>query len=147
MIEFFVVGQPVAQGSKVIRYRGKYPALADDNANELKRWRRRVALLAASEMRGRPFIEGEVELRLVFWLYRPKNAPKSRPPTAAKKPDVDKLERAIFDSLTGVVYRDDAQVTDVWSRKKVSGPGQPMGVHIAVRSAGCDELPNGIHHP
>lgn len=135
VIEFFAPGQPVPQGSKKISFRGKWPVLIDDNANELKRWRRRVALLAASEMRGRPLIEGEVQMRLVFYLYRPKSAKPTDTPTAAKVPDWDKLERAVGDALTGVVFRNDAQVTWCFTRKVVAAHGKPMGVHIAVRPA------------
>lgn len=140
VIEFVVVGKPIPQGSKVIRYRGRYAALADDNANELKPFRRRVAMLAHMQMQGRPLMQGPVQMRLVFKLYRPKNASKANPPTAAKKPDNDKLQRAVYDALTGVVYRDDAQVVDVWSRKMVAEEGEPMSVQIAVRELSAAEL-------
>jgi Holliday junction resolvase RusA-like endonuclease len=44
-------------------------------------------------------------------------------------PDLDKLVRAILDSLTGVVWRDDAQVVDIVARKVYA---ETPGVDIAI---------------
>jgi Holliday junction resolvase RusA-like endonuclease len=45
------------------------------------------------------------------------------------KPDVDKLMRAVFDALSGVVFEDDAQVVE-GSFKKAFGSPARMDVRI-----------------
>ena len=45
------------------------------------------------------------------------------------KPDLDKLERAIGDALTGIVFRDDSQIA-WWSVWKVYG--EPARAHIEI---------------
>jgi Holliday junction resolvase RusA-like endonuclease len=75
-------------------------------------------------------------------------------------PDVDKLERAIFDALTDVVYVDDSQVIDAINSKRyaVPTPGDDgVGVRIVVRRVNvqlaCDlppqlrQRPNAEHAP
>ncbi len=56
-----------------------------------------------------------VALRLDFIFRRPDSAKKRRHPSV--KPDIDKLCRAVLDSLTGVAYLDDAQVVSMSSTK------------------------------
>lgn len=50
------------------------------------------------------------------------------------KPDVDKLLRAFLDALTGVVWKDDSQVTDAITRKRYAVPVGPDddGVRAAI---------------
>jgi Holliday junction resolvase RusA-like endonuclease len=57
-----------------------------------------------------------VELVADFYVRRPKGLPK-RWVHAIKKPDLDKLLRAIGDGLTGVVWRDDSQVISISATK------------------------------
>lgn len=46
------------------------------------------------------------------------------------KPDLDKLERAVLDALTGVVYDDDSRVCRVVKQKKFAGSGHDVGVWL-----------------
>lgn len=46
-----------------------------------------------------------------------------------KKPDVDNVEKAIFDGMNGVVWRDDVQAVDVVKRKRYA---ETPGVHVQV---------------
>ncbi len=45
-----------------------------------------------------------------------------------RKPDLDKLTRALFDALSGVLMDDDAQVDTLHTRKRTAEPGEPAGV-------------------
>jgi Holliday junction resolvase RusA-like endonuclease len=71
-----------------------------------------------------------VELTLEFTFLRPPSAPKGRQ-WPAVLPDVDKLIRSTLDSLTGVLWKDDAQVVRVLA-EKVYGPIEQ--VHISART-------------
>jgi Holliday junction resolvase RusA-like endonuclease len=57
---------------------------------------------------------GQVAVRLVFYLPRPK---RMRRPAPTVKPDLDKLARAVLDALSGVAYEDDAQVCHLVATK------------------------------
>lgn len=110
MTAFTVHGIPAPQGSKS-------PWGSESNPNT-RPWRATVAAAAAEQ--GNPVISGPVELVVRFYFPRPKghyrtgaNAHEVKPNAPqykASKPDLDKLLRAIGDSLTGTVVRDDAQI-------------------------------------
>lgn len=113
---------PEPQGSaRAMNLPGKkYPVVFTDNP-DLIRWRKEVkrAADAASLM-----AEGDakfpipkpwpVRVDLRFVLTAPAKCPRKRPTV---KPDGDKLERAIFDALTGTLFEDDSQVVEgSWSK-------------------------------
>lgn len=76
---------------------------------------------------------GPVVLRATFYFARPaahygrgKYAEKLRrdaPAAKVTKPDVSKLLRAIEDAMTGVVYKDDAQIVSATTSKEFGEPG------------------------
>ena len=77
------------------------------------------------------FAPADVPIRIAvtFVFKKPKSAPASRIyPTV--KPDIDKLLRAVFDSLKGVLYADDSQVVGGEQNKIY---GQPERVQISVQ--------------
>jgi len=57
-----------------------------------------------------------VEVAIQFNFIKPASVPKSRVRPVVK-PDIDKLIRAILDGLTGVAFKDDAQVVKVIASK------------------------------
>jgi Holliday junction resolvase RusA-like endonuclease len=59
-------------------------------------------------------IDGPVAVDILFTFVPGKTVKRKAMTT---KPDADKLARAILDSLTGVCWRDDAQVVDLRARK------------------------------
>lgn len=130
VIEFYVPGKPQSQGSKTKTRWG----MREDN-EELGPWRERIALAAYDAIGDQPRIhEGPIMVALMFVLYRPKNAPKTKTPPATKKPDIDKLERACLDALTHVIWTDDAQVVTVLKHKRVAEVGESPGVYIWVEA-------------
>jgi Holliday junction resolvase RusA-like endonuclease len=46
----------------------------------------------------------------MFYLDRPSSISKTKRPYPIVPPDVDKLLRGVQDSLSGVIYEDDAQI-------------------------------------
>lgn len=127
----FVPGAPVPQGSK--SYKGKNRAgraILVESAIGLHPWRERIAW-AAHEYGWRP-ADGPFAVDCEFVLPRPVRTPKSRTPPAIKKPDGDKLLRAVLDALTGVAWVDDSQVTDARARKRLAELDAPPGVYIAI---------------
>lgn len=127
MTTFFVPGHPRPQGSKdpLGGFRMK------ESSKHLPSWRRAISKVARTE--ASPIV-GPVEVELLFIMPRPLATPKRRPtPPAVKRPDVDKLARAVFDALTGYAWRDDSQVIDVHARKRIAEPGELTGVQVTYR--------------
>ena len=65
-------------------------------------------------------------------MPRPKTTPKSYTPAAVKKPDIDKLCRAILDGITHVVIATDSQVTRLVADKRLAEIGEEAHVRIQV---------------
>jgi Holliday junction resolvase RusA-like endonuclease len=137
MIHFDVAGIPVAQGSKTVGRSANGAPFVRDTAKGLKDWRQLVAW-SAQEAVGinAPWLFARTPLRVgvVFRMPVPKSAPKRRRLPATKKPDLDKLLRAILDALTGVLYHDDSQVVEALVRKELAYDAAP-GVSVSVSEA------------
>lgn len=130
----FVPGKPAPQGSK--RHVGR--GILVESSKEVGPWRERVALAVYNAMPRRPLADGAVGVSLRFVIPRPKSASKTKPIPAVKRPDVDKLSRAVLDALTGVVFSDDSQVVELLAVKQIGGVGESGGVFIKVREvSGC----------
>jgi Holliday junction resolvase RusA-like endonuclease len=121
----FVEGTPVPQGSKSL---SKYGVMYEAN-KALKPWRETVAATASWTMAGIPLMEGPLVLAVFFAMPRPPSVKREFP---SVKPDLDKLTRAIGDALSGVVYKDDAQIIRL-DIIQIYGDGP--GAHIFVYPA------------
>ncbi|QGZ16935.1 RusA-like resolvase [Arthrobacter phage LittleTokyo] len=141
-VTFWAAGVPIPQGSKRIgrnRATGK-PILLDDNDKELKPWREVVAWAGRAAAAAEP-LDGPLEVHLLFYMPRPAShylrsgdLKPSAPAWPAVKPDVDKLERAVFDALTaGNVWVDDARAVSVHKSKRYASLPHEAGVRVAVR--------------
>lgn len=115
-----------------------------ESSKEVGPWRERVALVAHGTMAAEKDLHGlgliekpeQVELNLWFVLPRPASAPKTKTPPATKRPDLDKMARAVLDALTDVVFQDDSQVTSMALTKRIAVPGESPGVTVEI-------FPNG----
>ena len=132
---FRVRGEPKAKGSlrPVPLSDGRTVLLSAKNTQD---WERLVRF-QAQQWEGPPLAECALEMTMTFYLPRPASAPK-RYILPWKKPDGDKLLRAVLDALTGIVYRDDAQVTDIHVRKRFSAAF--VGLDVSVRVLEDDDV-------
>jgi crossover junction endodeoxyribonuclease RusA len=129
-LSFFVPGKPAPQGSK--RHIGRGRML--ESSKEVGPWRQRVAIAAHNAMTTAriPLLTGRpITLELDFVMPRPQRTPRSTPP-AIRRPDTDKVSRAVLDALSHTVYADDAQVVDLHARKRLAAIDETPGVHITV---------------
>jgi len=121
---FDVPGVPAGQGSMKTYGRG---VLVHDSSRT-QPWRDRVAWAARAVHQGAPW-DGPLVVTLCFRLPRPQSAPKRRV-LPDRKPDVDKLARAVLDALTGIVWTDDARVCRLVATKTYD-PTPGLSVHVA----------------
>ena len=127
VIRFQVHGLPIAQGSQRSWLVNGKPVITS-SAKGLASWRRLVADVAQRFAPEQPW-EGPVEISLDFGIPKPKSAPKTRRVWPDKRPDVDKLCRAVFDALTYVIFADDSQVVKLQATKEYGAPGVAVEVH------------------
>lgn len=125
-----VPGTPAPQGSKKHVGRG----VLIESSKAVGPWRERIAWVARDAMtrtRARTAV-GAVTLAVEFVMPRPKATPRTTP-AAIKRPDVDKLARAVLDALVlGGVIRDDSQVIDLRATKRLANPDEQAHARITV---------------
>lgn len=140
-VSFFVPGNPVAQGSmKAVRNHATGQAmLTSTSGQNLKHWRDAIGLTARQQVTD-IIDEGPVCLSLWFLVSRPKSAPKKRTHPSVK-PDIDKLTRAALDALSGIAYRDDAQVVSLHVGKRYCQEDEQPGVQVVLRKESGTEVP------
>jgi crossover junction endodeoxyribonuclease RusA len=145
-VEFTVLGLPQPQGSKttVVR-KGRRPVMREDSPLT-EPWRATVAARAQAAMAGRQLRSGALRMRVVFVFPRPAahfgtgrnhgRLKASAPLYCRTRPDVDKLLRAIGDALTGLVFRDDAQLVIVQAEKHY---GEPPHAFVVVEELALED--------
>lgn len=136
ILQVSVLGNPAPQGSKT-------PWGTEANPRT-RPWRDTVAYDARTLMGSQEPMLGPLNLNVVFRLPRPKahyrtgaHAGELKPDAPVwcpKKPDLDKLVRAVCDALTtAAVWHDDSQVATVHARKVYVSVGTQPGVDIIVQ--------------
>lgn len=125
-LDIFVPGLPAPQGSK--RHVGN--GVMVESSARVKPWRQDVREAALADGTR---VTGPVSVDLLFMMPRPKSAKAGQ--AADKRPDLDKLVRAVLDALTSAgTFEDDARVIDLHARKRLTAPGEQTGCRIVVRS-------------
>ena len=120
-----VSGEPASQGShSVINGR-----IVQVNSAKHKRWRNAV-VFAALDLIGEDWepLDEPVELSVIFYLTKPKTATREVP---SVMPDLDKLIRAVGDSLTDAgIVRDDSRIVTIHAQKRYA---TARGVGAVIR--------------
>lgn len=136
-----VVGTPAPQGNKsAFPYTGKdgrqHVKMVEGRTKQSRltfdAWRQAVARESSEWVKRNlmtPPIDGAVELTIEFYMARPQSTPK-RVKYPIRKPDGDKLLRTVLDSMTGIIFTDDARVYK-FSVVKLFADGRPPGAEIS----------------
>jgi Holliday junction resolvase RusA-like endonuclease len=143
-ISLCVYCTPTPQGSmKAFMPKGaRFPTVTSDNKN-LKSFRQEVSKAAlnaraAAGFDDLVFLKHEpVEVTFTFYFSRPPSIPKKRT-CHVVKPDLSKLVRAAEDSLTGIIFNDDAQVVSIHTEKHY---GIPERVELIVTDYAAEDAP------
>lgn len=117
-ITLFVEGRPAPQGSKSYRGNGRF----SEASKYLPAWRSAIVLAAKQEFlrsESVAMFDEPVRVSITFYVERPKKPKWAFPATT---PDLDKLVRGVFDSLTQAkVWVDDALVVELFAREVWTG--------------------------
>ena len=141
-IGFFVPGIPVPKGSArgfpIRRKNGHIGVTVTADNSNLRLWHASVQDRALDVCRRDQISATDAPVSVLCEFYLP--APKKYLKRLARgeciphvtRPDLDKLERAVLDGMTGILFRDDSQVIKKVGTKQYPGPGQCVGVWIWV---------------
>lgn len=86
---------------------------------QMKAWRNHCQLLVANQYMGQDMLEGALRVRARFYIKPPQYLSKVKKYhqdlldeviPVDKKPDVDNYEKALYDSMSGIVFKDDGQI-------------------------------------
>ncbi len=143
MSTFFVLGVVRTKGStrSFLNRRGRIQTVSDNDG--LATWEKTVMWTARQA--GVRAIEGPAEIGFTAFIPRPKSHYGRRGtllpsapiyPIEKNRNDIDKIERALLDGLTGVAWENDSQVVRVTKDKVYCHAGQPdPGVSITLGAA------------
>ena len=120
---FVVKGKPIAKKRPRFVRRGKFVGTYNPQETEEGRFLWDVK----AQIGNRKPIEGPIIIQMTFYMPRPKNhfgsgknegvLKKTAPRFHTSTPDLDNLEKFVFDCLNGVVWIDDALVVKATSIK------------------------------
>ena len=128
----FVPGHPAPQGSK--RHVGR--GIMVESSKRVKPWRDDIrAALIDADGQPKARFDGAVDVQIRFYMPRPKSM-RHRTSPHTKRPDIDKLVRAILDAVTSSgVIRDDSVVTGIDATKVYAETTEIPGAQITVVDA------------
>jgi Holliday junction resolvase RusA-like endonuclease len=144
-LTFFVPGIASPSGSKKAFAHPKTGRIiVMDTAKRKTSWQSIVSLHAQQAMTdaGAKLTNEAVAMTIDFYFPRPKchfgsgkNAARIKetaPKYHTQKPDLTKLIRCTEDALTGIVYKDDCQVTERFCQKHWCNVNEAPGVEITL---------------
>jgi Holliday junction resolvase RusA-like endonuclease len=113
--------------------------------SHVKKYQTHVRMKAEEVMREREPLTGPLVLVATFVMPVPKSFSKRRHGQALvgaerpiTRPDCSNLLKALEDAMTGIVYRDDSQIVEVYVRKMY---GDKPQMSVEVRSVVAGEVP------
>jgi Holliday junction resolvase RusA-like endonuclease len=148
-VTFTVPGEPQGKGRPRATIRAGHAATY--TPEKTRSYEGVIAVAAQGAMRGRQPFAGAcaVDLDILVsvpasWSQRKRAQALNGVLWPTKKPDVDNVEKAIFDAMNGIVWRDDVQVVDVVKRKRYA---ETPGVRVVVAEIGGAMTAAGIFRP
>lgn len=78
------------------------------------------------------FFTEAVRVMVTFTFARPKSVSQKRRGYMTVAPDLDKLARSVFDPITGVLWKDDSQVTELIARKVYGATEEPSRAVVTI---------------
>lgn len=119
--------EPMAQSRPRFARRGR--GVVAYEKKEMKVWRAECSKLIKEAFETEKLIEGPLKIDATFYIQPPKyvfSKKRGKEKLEAeklfcgKKPDIDNYLKALLDSMTGIVFKDDGQVVECRARKLYS---------------------------
>lgn len=121
-IHIVIPGEPVPlerHRSRIVTTRhGQYVQFYETKwMHDMKLYIQRHAIRTLRGLDSMQPLSGPLHLTLYFGMVKPKSRDRARP-LPDSKPDFDNLTKLVCDALNGIVWMDDAQVTDCIVKKR-----------------------------
>ncbi|EUJ24736.1 Holliday junction resolvase [Listeria grandensis FSL F6-0971] len=130
-LEFDIPLEPVAQGRPIF---SKFGGARDPEKS--KKYKDQIKQMLRFNKPDKP-LEGPLLVDLTFYREIPSTFSKKKRAAAlagrllpTQRPDVDNYAKAILDSISGNLYQDDSQVTELRCRKRYS---EYLHTHVIIR--------------
>lgn len=130
MITIRFDGEPVAKGRPRFRIVTSKAGVTFGSAYtpaKTRKFEDDFALIAKAVMRGRPPLEGPLQVFVDAEFAIPPSWPRHRRDAAmngslrpTSRPDWDNVAKGVLDALNGIAYRDDSQIVEAAIRKLYS---------------------------
>lgn len=141
-INFIVEGVPIGKGRpRAARTRTSVRLYTPGKTVQ---YEDKIASAGEQAMMGAPPFAGALAVVMDIHCPVPESWPAKKKEQALrgtlmpiKKPDIDNVEKAVFDGLNGVVWVDDCQVVDVAKRKRYS---ESPKVIISINTVASQDL-------
>lgn len=117
MMKLILEIEPKPQSRPRFARRGNFTTTYEDK--DMKSWRNNCQLLIANQYMGQPILEGALRAKVRFYIKPPQYISKVKKNQQAlldeiipvgKKPDIDNYEKALYDSMSEIVFKDDGQI-------------------------------------
>lgn len=147
VLQVMVYGAPKGQPrGRAFVTKGGQPRVF--NPSTAEGWKSSIAEALQGHLPATP-IDGPVSVTVSYQMPRPKRLMRKRdsegPLAHTSKPDVDNLNKAIFDTLTRLgVFRDDSQICHVEAGKHYHGKDDLPGALIVVKTLLQEERASAI---
>ena len=119
--------EPMAQSRPRFARRGR--GVVAYEKKEMKVWRAECSRLIEEAFEVKKLIEGPLKIDATFYIQPPKYISSKKKLKekleaeeifCSKKPDIDNFLKALLDSMTGIIFKDDGQVVECRARKLYS---------------------------
>ena len=136
VIEIVIPGEMRGKGRPRFSARGGFArAYTDTKTANMETWVRSCAV----DQVGQPMLDGPISLTVTIGVGIPASWPKKRRADALAgrlrptgKPDADNTVKLLADALNKIVWRDDAQITDLlFAKHYVEAPQTVLTVRVA----------------
>lgn len=130
---FIIPGEPVPQGRPRAAFRHGRVVVYDPK--ESVAWKRHVEASLRTQVQegGYAILSGPLSVTLLF-IYQSGGTYAERE-WHTKKPDIDNLTKAVLDAANGILWGDDAQVSELTARKINGAMHENAGVWMTVEAA------------
>lgn len=133
MIMFRVPTLPVAEPRKRVTTMGGKTRTYTPTSAPVNTFKAAVQMAFRSAYQGTP-ISGPLAVKVVFLFPRTTkhkaNGPREWRP---KKPDIDNLQKSLFDALNQLAWQDDNQICSVIAEKQTANGEESPCVLVAIR--------------
>jgi Holliday junction resolvase RusA-like endonuclease len=123
VLTFEIHGEPVGKGRPIAgRSFGAGKHITMRTPAKTASYEAQVKWFAAQAMAGKPLLEGPLWMHIAAFFQLPKSATKKLRAAIAdgtdagyvtKSPDASNIAKSVEDGMNGIVYHDDAQLSDI----------------------------------